>query len=251
MTLRTPEQSAAFTLIELLVVIAIIAILASILFPVFARAREKARQASCLSNSKQMALAIQMYAQDFEAYPMYAVSGSEYRWFDQVAPFIKTPALFSCPSTGRKWDFGGGGRNATYGYNYQYLGNSRGDCLNVPVGEERILTPANTIAVADSAGTGTQSCLNEVPGEPQFNNVACKFNHGYSIDPPVLPGCTEGAGPNKFSTGGVPGVASKIDARHDGGANITFLDGHAKWMKTDDFYRDNRWWNGRFPDPTP
>jgi prepilin-type N-terminal cleavage/methylation domain-containing protein/prepilin-type processing-associated H-X9-DG protein len=246
----TSDKCRAFTLIELLVVIAIIAILAAILFPVFAQAREKARQTACLSNQKQMGLAIQMYAQDYEAFPMYAVSGSEFRWFDQIVPYTKTAGIFVCPNTGRTWDFGPAGRNATYGYNYQYLGNSRGDCLNVPVVEANITAPANTIAVADSAGTGTRTCANETPGGPEFASLDCKFNHGYSIDPPALPPCG-GGGTNKFSSGGVPGKPGLIDARHSGGANIGFLDGHAKWTRLEDLYRDNRWWNGRFPDPTP
>jgi prepilin-type N-terminal cleavage/methylation domain-containing protein/prepilin-type processing-associated H-X9-DG protein len=241
-----------FTLIELLVVIAIIAILSAILFPVFAQARAKARQAACLSNVRQMALAVQMYHQDFESYPMYAVPGVvQLRWFDQILPYTKSADMFSCPSTGRSWSFGPEGRNATYGYNYQYLGNSRGDCSNLPVTEAQISTPANTIAVADSAGTGTRSCLNDKSTDADWTNTACKFNHGYSIDPPQLPPCQSGSGPNKFGTGGTPGLPTLIDARHSNGANIAFCDGHAKWMRPEEWTRDNRWWNGRFPDPNP
>ena len=83
-----------FTLIELLVVIAIIAILAAILFPVFARAREKARQASCTSNQKQIALGILMYAQDYdEAFPgFYQIArGTDWPlllWIDLVMPYV-------------------------------------------------------------------------------------------------------------------------------------------------------------------
>ena len=69
------RRRLGFTLIELLVVIAIIAILAAILFPVFARAREKARQTQCLSNYKQLALAVQMYIQDYDGVYPYVVSG--------------------------------------------------------------------------------------------------------------------------------------------------------------------------------
>ena len=97
-----------FTLIELLVVIAIIAILAAILFPVFARAREKARQTSCLSNLKQIGLGILMYAQDYdevlvrsEGYRAFAElstpTGRCY-WFMRVQPYIKNSQIFSCPS---------------------------------------------------------------------------------------------------------------------------------------------------------
>lgn len=91
-----------FTLIELLVVIAIIAILAAILFPVFAQAREKARQTSCLSNSKQLATATLMYNQDYdETMPMslYLVAPNKgFAVYDAVAPYMKNVQILVCPS---------------------------------------------------------------------------------------------------------------------------------------------------------
>src|SRR5437870_793269 len=116
-----PGQSArrrGFTLIELLVVIAIIAILAAILFPVFAQARESARQASCLSNTKQLGLAVMQYIQDYDERfptPMYPLPASDpsyakrdspwgiwyryqYGWNHIIFPYVKNVQVFLCPS---------------------------------------------------------------------------------------------------------------------------------------------------------
>jgi prepilin-type N-terminal cleavage/methylation domain-containing protein/prepilin-type processing-associated H-X9-DG protein len=111
----TPRKSAAFTLIELLVVIAIIAILAAILFPVFAKAREKARQAACMSNEKQIGLGILQYIQDYDekfpsgvtgiaapappsaANPVVASNGAGVGWAGGISPYVKSAQLFKCP----------------------------------------------------------------------------------------------------------------------------------------------------------
>ena len=92
------HSKSAFTLIELLVVIAIIAILAAILFPVFARARENARKSSCMSNEKQIGIGIMQYLQDYdEKYPVQDEKVG-YLWFNPVQPYIKSKQVFRCPS---------------------------------------------------------------------------------------------------------------------------------------------------------
>src|SRR4030095_235819 len=93
------RRRGGFTLIELLVVIAIIAILAAILFPVFAQARDKARGAACLSNTKQMATSILMYVQDYdEAFPPDSRSSQTTFWMDYVQPYVKNEKIWACPS---------------------------------------------------------------------------------------------------------------------------------------------------------
>jgi prepilin-type N-terminal cleavage/methylation domain-containing protein len=151
----SPRQSG-FTLIELLVVIAIIAILAAILFPVFARAREKANQTSCLSNLKQLDLGVLMYAQDYDQrLPTHRADHAvnflypdgvqmQYRgpWYVTIYPYIKNVQLYNCPSTSFKWN---GRWTQTFDYGY----NSH---LNyVLLGE--VFRPAETLMLADSDST--------------------------------------------------------------------------------------------------
>jgi prepilin-type N-terminal cleavage/methylation domain-containing protein/prepilin-type processing-associated H-X9-DG protein len=126
---RIRDRLRAFTLIELLVVIAIIAILAAILFPVFAQARDKARQAACLSNEKQIGTAVTLYAQDYdERLPNcnswgYAwTTGVAERYIQQLtAPYVKNEAIWFCPSVGRDRLMGDPGLQSskvkTYGQN--------------------------------------------------------------------------------------------------------------------------------------
>ncbi len=200
-----------FTLIELLVVIAIIAILAAILFPVFARAREKARQASCQSNLKQIALGWQMYVQDYdETAPRYYQSPSNFHVIDRLNPYVKNYQIWICPS--------GVGTNCTstshnpetslrqrigptsYGYNIIYEGgygdwNNDGD-TNDYLGwrnSKRLAQctyPATTVLFAD---------------------YRCERLRGHYA---VWADCVEG----------------KLD-RHNGGLNYAFADGHVKWYK--------------------
>ncbi len=140
-----------FTLIELLVVIAIIAILAAILFPVFAKAREKARQTSCLSNVRQLVNACMQYAQDYdECFPASYTLGSAKYWTDLIYPYCKNQQVFTCPSWRTYW--------LGYGYNYSFLTLNWHNSPNaytlggIPMAV--ITNPAATIMLADSGTHG-------------------------------------------------------------------------------------------------
>jgi len=121
------RRSRGFTLIELLVVIAIIAILAAILFPVFAKAREKARQSSCASNEKQILLATIQYVQDYDSVypigdltegPAYGMTDQTSNWATEILPYIKTLGIFRCPDDGKADPPAGSGLPKGIGISY-------------------------------------------------------------------------------------------------------------------------------------
>ncbi len=139
-------RKSGFTLIELLVVIAIIAILAAILFPVFARAREKAKQASCLSNLKQFGIAMHMYSSDYDDFLVPHAAGTNLRWPERLFPYIKNKEIYRCPSADKKlcWNYLGvlfGG----YGINYDLHHVS----LGAPFELAKINYPSQTLTLFD------------------------------------------------------------------------------------------------------
>ena len=183
-----------FTLIELLVVIAIIAILAAILFPVFARAREKARQASCQSNEKQLSLAVIMYIADYDQkYPTNwfgrcAPPVLPY-WGDVVYPYVKNSQLYACPSSDqpvRACPAGGGGNGRGMGVlPAGYGSNSQGAIANIangPVKESAIESPAEKIVILEmicqmSCGFVSAQCPNMWFGHNEGMNVGFTDGH--------------------------------------------------------------------------
>ncbi len=199
-----------FTLIELLVVIAIIAILAAILFPVFAKAREKARQSTCLSNVKQLTLGFMMYAQDYDEYIRSAylpMPESRYwSWMFGIEPYVKNDQVFACPS--ESWAVGWGGKSPSprlsYGMNYSYLGYSS---AQYTLGQ--IKSPAETVLIADSGPHLLSSGTSISDSNTQYIYPA-------SPDPPA-------AFPDR------PFVRQHaVYLRHNETANCGFVDGHAK-----------------------
>lgn len=256
-----------FTLIELLVVIAIIAILAAILFPVFAQARDKARSASCLSNLKQVATASLMYVQDYDETIMPARTQADFKsangaacnrgfspWVVLIQPYTKNWTMMRCPSQPED-PFDIWGTNASsipecnwalwpsYGINWNYLQKTTGDnagCVengwcpgglpNISIAQ--IKSPAATVFCTDTKAVGTStgwfsSFVVDSPACNQdYRNNAwycgTYSNHGWGT------GNTVGE-TNNFA-GGKGGGTGLFHARHNGGGNVAFCDGHTKWM---------------------
>ena len=220
------RRRSGFTLIELLVVIAIIAILAAILFPVFARAREKARQTSCTSNLKQIGTALMMYTQDYDEVLCDTLMGRDHgnwalmdAWTRCLMPYVKNNQLFKCPSAWWASDAvsssagiisgGYGGTREVMGYAGS-IGYIAGDWMGDPnldapgYGQPiaAMTAPAENIVISDASNWNTvraywertDNASSPTPG------IAQEYNHAYYV----------------------------IDSRHNGQANCVFADGHVK-----------------------
>ena len=218
-------KRAGFTLIELLVVIAIIAILAAILFPVFARAREKARQSSCTSNLKQIGTAFMMYAQDYDEVLPDLLTGRNtndptryYSWIAVIMPYVKNNQLFQCPSA-----WWASSNVSSYGIIYGGYGGIR-EVLGYAGGIGYNATDWGGDPNLDAPGYGQPISAMSAPAE---NIIVCDATY-YTCQRSYWERTDNTGVPN-------PGIAAQynnayytVDSRHNGQANVCFADGHVK-----------------------
>jgi prepilin-type N-terminal cleavage/methylation domain-containing protein/prepilin-type processing-associated H-X9-DG protein len=221
----------AFTLIELLVVIAIIAILAAILFPVFAQARDKARQATCLSNMKQMGLGHDMYTQDYDETLVPAIqwqednSASKY-WYELIQPYLKNKGVQFCPSDQDRNFPANAKRVISYGRSYPHMP------YRYPLGRETFAVPANfalaywqspasIFLIADSVVRDPTK-----PGNMFYQFVYCPTRgNGHTWIPSELAQSTD---------------MGNVAEWHQKGINLAYMDGHAKFMPRSKLFNTSR-----------
>ena len=222
--LAKKRTQRGFTLIELLVVIAIIAILAAILFPVFARARENARRASCQSNVKQILLGVLQYAQDYdEKYPVAHTPS----WYLSTQPYLKSTQIFHCPSDSStdaaNAAFGTGtpGFVVSYGGNYDAFGDA-----NQPRTLASFDSPSTMVMVTDAGKRADLATGRVTVDSPPKNDagslrILIDVHHGGGTFDAAATGDGNWMGPSP---------------RHLETVVVGFVDGHVKSLRPNDFY---------------
>jgi prepilin-type N-terminal cleavage/methylation domain-containing protein/prepilin-type processing-associated H-X9-DG protein len=211
------NRKPGFTLVELLVVLSIIFLLASLLFPVITRAREQARQAACVTNLRQLGMALQMYIRDYdERLPTYFINSSQpppngrapsghWYWNEILFAYHRSQQVFFCPSGVRNNNPLGG----HYGANTEVL---RG----IPVLISTVASPASTFAFMDAGSFAMAPTYYTIPGQL----VSLRY----------VTGMGDATGPPAASVPWLPRLYwnDYQDGRHFGRVNICYVDGHVK-----------------------
>jgi prepilin-type N-terminal cleavage/methylation domain-containing protein/prepilin-type processing-associated H-X9-DG protein len=205
-------RRSGFTLTELLVVIAIIAILASILFPVFAHAREKARQTSCASNLKQLSLAFICYADDYDETMPPSFNAANY-WFEVLQPYVRNTQIFACPSAGGRLPdtqcYTATDPTIAAGRSYAttYPALNKAGAISYTYGSFDDAAGANPMAGGILTVSGQAlSAYGDTTRVLLIGDGLCRWFHSNWID--------------QYLAGPQP---------HNGGYNIGYVDGHVKW----------------------
>ncbi|HEY3329361.1 MAG TPA: DUF1559 domain-containing protein [Capsulimonadaceae bacterium] len=228
-------KRSGFTLIELLVVIAIIAILAAVLFPVFATAREKARQTSCSSNLKQMGLATLQYAQDYDETLFMGQYTAGQHWAADINPYVKSVHTYHCPD-----DVSISGKSCSYGYNGNLNSFVTGMSVSPGVQLSMFGSTAKSVIYFEVTGNNIAGGYDPATDMGQYDPT------GYGTGGPYEP---HGAGQTgwpcsgqtllyatgwmRYSTwhGSTCETYQSVDGRHSGGSCFLLADGHVKWLK--------------------
>jgi len=244
------QRRSGFTLIELLVVIAIIAILAAILFPVFATAREKARQTSCSSNLKQLGLAFVQYTQDYDETWPEGLNTYGQGWAGRIYPYVKSKGVFACPDDSNQQNSLTACASCTnastlsYGYNRNLPSPN---ATAVPAINSNITSVSRTIVLFELWDQLVDVSNNVGQGEVESaSTLGLPSGLGYQATGSTPPGndgisyysyyatglFTNPATPLTVATTAAPtqGQASAALGVHSMGSNFLFADGHVKWL---------------------
>ncbi|BDI28836.1 hypothetical protein CCAX7_008870 [Capsulimonas corticalis] len=226
--MKKKSLQSGFTLIELLVVIAIIAILAAILFPVFAKAREKARQISCASNERQLGLGIMQYVQDNdETFPAGNQGHSGAGWATNIFPYTKSAGLYHCP------DDSNSGGIESYGINQNLTGGGDGTRKS-SMTLAGLSAPTSTILLAETTQYSNSIPVpGTVPDEwysPAINGLAWNGNNPGTPGAPVQN--IESPANTNLAYGFAGGQTGGGQiGRHTDAANWLLSDGHVKYIR--------------------